>query len=36
MEKADSEDGMTASEHIDEFIRELKDWRGKWIAYSWP
>ena len=32
MEKTDSEDGLTASQHIDEFIKELKDWRGKWIA----
>ena len=32
MEKTDSEDGMTASQHIDEFIKELTDWRGKWIA----
>ena len=32
MEKTDAEDGMTASEHIDEFIKELTDWRGKWIA----
>ena len=32
MEKTDSEDGMTASQHIDEFIKELADWRGKWIA----
>jgi hypothetical protein len=33
MKKTDSEDGMTASQHIDEFINELTDWRGKWIAY---
>jgi hypothetical protein len=32
MEKTDSEDGMTASQHIDDFIKELADWRGKWIA----
>lgn len=32
MKKADPEDGMTASQHIDEFINELTDWRGKWIA----
>jgi len=32
MEKTDTEDGMTASQHIDVFIKELTDWRGKWIA----
>ena len=32
MKKTDSEDSMTASQHIDEFINELTDWRGKWIA----
>jgi hypothetical protein len=32
MKKTDSEDGMTASQHIDEFINELTDWRGKMLA----
>ncbi len=32
MEKTDPKDDMTASHHIDEFIKELADWRGKWIA----
>jgi len=32
MKKTDSEDGMTASQHIDQFLTELTDWRGKWIA----
>lgn len=32
MEKTDTEDDMTAAQHIDEFIQELTDWRGKWIA----
>ena len=24
---------MTAAQHIDKFIKELADWRGKWIAH---
>ena len=33
MKKTDFEDGMTAAQHIDKFIKELADWRGKWIAH---
>ena len=29
MKKTDSEDGMTASQHIDNRIKELPDWRGR-------
>ena len=32
MKKTDPQDAMTASQHIDEFLTELTDWRGKWIA----
>ena len=32
MKKTDSEDGMTASQHIDNHIKELTDWRGKMLA----
>ena len=32
MKKTDSEDGMTASQHIDEFINDLTDWRSKMLA----
>src|SRR5688500_19834455 len=32
MKKTDPQDDMTASQHIDQFIKELTDWRGKWIA----
>ncbi|MGZ9221717.1 MAG: DUF1801 domain-containing protein [Anaerolineales bacterium] len=32
MKKTDSKVDMTASQHIDKFIKELADWRGKWIA----
>ena len=32
MEKANSRDELTPSQHIDKFIAELTDWRGKWIA----
>jgi hypothetical protein len=32
MKKADSKDGMTASRHIDDQIKELGDWRGKTLA----
>jgi hypothetical protein len=28
MKKTDSKDGMTASQHIDNYIKELADWRG--------
>ena len=33
MKKTDPQDDMTASQHIDQFIKELTDWRGKWIAH---
>ena len=33
MKKTDSENDLTAAQHIDEFIKELADWRGKWIAH---
>ena len=32
MKKADSKDGMTASQHIDNHISELSDWRGETLA----
>lgn len=32
MKKSDSKDGMTASRHIDNQIKELDDWRGKMLA----
>ena len=32
MKRTDPKDDLTASQHIDEFIKELADWRGKWIA----
>ncbi len=32
MKKAESKDGMTASQHIDHYIKELTDWRGKMLA----
>jgi hypothetical protein len=32
MKKADSKDGVTASQHIDNYIKELTDWRGKMLA----
>ena len=32
MKKTDSEDGITASQHIDNHIKELADWRGKMLA----
>jgi hypothetical protein len=32
MKNSNSSDGMTPSQHIDKFIAELTDWRGKWIA----
>ena len=33
MKKTDAKDDLTAAQHIDEFIKELTDWRGKWIAH---
>lgn len=32
MKKADVKDSMSASQHIDNYINELTDWRGKMIA----
>src|SRR6266545_151659 len=32
MKKTDVKDGMTASQHIDNYINELTDWRGKMLA----
>lgn len=32
MKKTDSKDNMTASQHIDNHIKELADWRGKMLA----
>ena len=32
MKKTDVKDDMTASQHIDNYIKELTDWRGKMIA----
>ena len=32
MKKTDSKDGLTASQHIDNHIKELTDWRGKMLA----
>jgi len=32
MKKIDSKDNMTASQHIDNHIKELGDWRGKLLA----
>lgn len=32
MKKTDTKDGMTASQHIDHYINELTDWRGKMMA----
>ena len=32
MKKTDAKDSMTASEHIDNFIKEITDWRGKMVA----
>ena len=32
MKKADSKDRLTPSEHIDNQIKELTDWRGKLLA----
>jgi hypothetical protein len=32
MKKTDAKDGMHASQHIDKYINDLTDWRGKMIA----
>jgi hypothetical protein len=32
MKKTGAKDGMTASQHIDDYIKELTDWRGKMLA----
>lgn len=32
MKKPDAKDSMTASQHIDNYIKDLTDWRGKMIA----
>jgi len=32
MKKTDSKDGVTSSQHIDNYIKELTDWRGKMLA----
>jgi len=32
MKKEDPKDELTASQNIDKFIKELTDWRGKWVA----
>ena len=32
MKKSDSKDGLSASQHIDNYIKDLTDWRGKMIA----
>ena len=32
MKKADTKDTLTPSQHIDQYISELSDWRGKMIA----
>jgi hypothetical protein len=32
MKKTDTNDGMTASQHIDNHIKELTDWRGKILS----
>ncbi len=32
MKKTDSKDNVTSSQHIDNYIKELDDWRGKMIA----
>ena len=32
MKKTDTKDGMTASQHIDNHIKDLADWRGKMLA----
>src|SRR5688572_28968292 len=32
MKKTDTKDSLTPSQHIDHYINELSDWRGKMIA----
>lgn len=32
MKKTDSKDTMTASQHIDTYIKGLRDWRGEMVA----
>jgi hypothetical protein len=32
MQNSTPQDGLTPSQHIDKFIADLTDWRGKWIA----
>ena len=32
MKKPDTKDNMTASQHIDNYIKDLTDWRGKMTA----
>ena len=32
MKKTDSKEGMSASQHIDNHIKDLADWRGKMLA----
>jgi hypothetical protein len=32
MKKPETKDSMSAAQHIDNFIKELTDWRGKMIA----
>ena len=32
MKKTDSKDNLTPSQHIDNYIKELTDWRGKLLA----
>src|ERR1043165_503995 len=32
MKKTDSNDNVTASQHIDDYIKELGDWRGRTLA----
>ena len=32
MKKTDAKNGMSASEHIDSYIKELTDWRGKLLT----
>src|SRR5262245_14603088 len=32
MKKSDSKDGLSASQHIDHYIKDLTDWRGKMVA----
>ena len=32
MRKTDAKDNMTASQHIDNYIKDLTDWRGKMIV----